>query len=334
MPEQTHEQSWYERRRVGIGGSDAAAIAGLSPWKTPIDVFCDKLGLTVPDTVDTDQMRWGRLLEPVILADLTLKTGRKTTPRRFFTHPKIPWLIGNVDATFQGAEEGIEVKTTMTGEGWGTEGTDEVPIYYLTQCHHYMLVTGWPRWHVAVLIAGSRRKDYVVEKDQEAEEMLFEAEEYFWKYYVERKEPPPVKEYSKAYALWLIGKTQKRALRTDGADGDFGVDMILEDVLQAHLAKQRAVDEFDKAKFTAMRTMAAHGVDELYSESGKCIWRPKKGRLLTDWSAIVEEAQISPELIAKHTRRAEESDFFKVTPRAVAKEEYEETERNGKENVA
>lgn len=38
------EDQWLEARRAGIGGSDAAAIAGLSKWKTPMSVYLDKLG--------------------------------------------------------------------------------------------------------------------------------------------------------------------------------------------------------------------------------------------------------------------------------------------------
>jgi len=331
MPFKPHDQSWHERRRQGIGGSDAAAIVELSPWKKPIDVFCDKLGLTVPDQNDNNQLRWGRLLEPVILSDFTLRTGRQTQPRQFFVNATYPWLVGNVDATIKGEETGMEIKTTMSGEGWGSEGTDEIPIYYLAQCHHYMLVTGWKRWLVAVLIGGSIRKDYVIDKDPEGEQMLFEAEHDFWHNHVLKREPPPVTSYSKEYALWLIGKTQKRAMKVDGPNGDFGLDLMLNDVLNAYLTKQRTEDEFQRMKFRAIQAMAANGVDEFYSESGKILWRPKKGRLMTDWASVVEEAHVSPEIVAKHTKQGEPGEFFKVTNRLVEQAEYE---TNGKEGAA
>lgn len=37
-------EAWLDRRRAGIGGSDVAALLGLSRWKTPLDVFLDKAG--------------------------------------------------------------------------------------------------------------------------------------------------------------------------------------------------------------------------------------------------------------------------------------------------
>ena len=36
---------WYELRKSGIGGSDAAAILGLSPWKTNVDLWEEKVGI-------------------------------------------------------------------------------------------------------------------------------------------------------------------------------------------------------------------------------------------------------------------------------------------------
>ena len=39
----THEE-WLEFRRNGIGGSDAACVLGISPFRTGVDLYYDKLG--------------------------------------------------------------------------------------------------------------------------------------------------------------------------------------------------------------------------------------------------------------------------------------------------
>ena len=39
------EETWLEYRRKGIGGSDAAAILGVSPFATARDLYYDKLNL-------------------------------------------------------------------------------------------------------------------------------------------------------------------------------------------------------------------------------------------------------------------------------------------------
>jgi putative phage-type endonuclease len=64
---------WLAARRTGIGGSDIAAILGLSPWRTPLDVYRDKVdGAEQPET---EAMRWGRLLEDVIAREYAVRAG-------------------------------------------------------------------------------------------------------------------------------------------------------------------------------------------------------------------------------------------------------------------
>ena len=50
---------WLELRRRGIGGSDAAAVCGLDPWRSPFEVWLDKTGLFVDETAG-EAVRWGR----------------------------------------------------------------------------------------------------------------------------------------------------------------------------------------------------------------------------------------------------------------------------------
>ena len=56
---------WLKRRRAGIGGSDVAAILGISPWKTALDVYHDKTG-AAKDEPETENMRLGTALEQFV----------------------------------------------------------------------------------------------------------------------------------------------------------------------------------------------------------------------------------------------------------------------------
>lgn len=49
------EKDWLEYRRRGIGGSDAAAILGISPFATARDLYYDKLKI-VP--FDDSESNW------------------------------------------------------------------------------------------------------------------------------------------------------------------------------------------------------------------------------------------------------------------------------------
>ena len=71
----TNEQRalWLEGRRTGIGGSDVAAVLGLNPWKTPLDVWNDKLGLS-EDKGMTEPAYWGTVLEDTVAKELDRKS--------------------------------------------------------------------------------------------------------------------------------------------------------------------------------------------------------------------------------------------------------------------
>ena len=72
---------WLRLRRNGIGGSDAAAIMGLSPWRTAMDVWLEKTGEFTRDDEENEQMYWGTVLEAVVAEEFTRRTGLKTRRR-------------------------------------------------------------------------------------------------------------------------------------------------------------------------------------------------------------------------------------------------------------
>jgi hypothetical protein len=125
--------------------------------------------------------------------------------------------------------------------------------------------------------------------------------------------------FSKAYAHYLMGRVTKNAVCTTN---DVMLDSHLQDMFGAALQKDRAMENYDKAKMRVIEAMARVGADKLFNESGFVNWGMRRGKAMTDWPAIIEEAQLAPELIAKHTTRGESSDFFRVTHRLVEKSEF------------
>ncbi|CAM5208732.1 hypothetical protein CDEN61S_03791 [Castellaniella denitrificans] len=94
---------WLEVRKTGIGGSDAAAAVGLSPYKSPLELWLEKTGrdatLPKPDPQDTTEpVYWGTLLEPIVAASYTQQTGRKVRKvNAVLQHPQHPWMLANLD---------------------------------------------------------------------------------------------------------------------------------------------------------------------------------------------------------------------------------------------
>lgn len=183
----TQEQK--QARKTGIGGSDVAAILGLSPWKTALQLYMEKRG-----ELDSDQdnrfTKWGSILEPVILAEYEQQTGQKVSrPEQLIRSYRYPFMIANVDGLIEKSENGkrtyckiVEIKTAMQFKSneFGEVNTDALPDYYLTQVHHYMTVLDAHETDVAVLIGGNDFRIYNVKRDLEISKMLIEKEAAFW----------------------------------------------------------------------------------------------------------------------------------------------------------
>jgi putative phage-type endonuclease len=183
------EQQLAERH-TGLGGSDAAAALGLSPYKSALELFLEKRERREPSGSQLSAFRWGTLLEPVIRQEYANITGRVVRlPEGTLRHASFPFVIAHVDGVTDDKRV-FEAKTSRTDQDWGKSGTDEVPHHYLLQVQHYLAVTGFQVADIAVLIGGSDFRIFEVPADAELQEMIMEGEVEFWSM-VERGEPPP-----------------------------------------------------------------------------------------------------------------------------------------------
>jgi putative phage-type endonuclease len=183
---------WLNERRKGIGGSDCPAICGVSPWRTPLQVWEDKRGLTGPQE-DNPAMFWGRTLEPVIRQKYSDETGREVLlPTEILHHPTHEFMLANIDGFTRDPSRLVEIKTTAYPTGWGDPGTDQIPITYLMQCQHYLIITGFPVADVPVLIGGRDFRIYEVQADAELQQMIIAKEAEFWELVKSGVPPDPV----------------------------------------------------------------------------------------------------------------------------------------------
>ena len=179
---------WREWRRRGIGGSDAAAVAGLSRWRSPVQVWLEKTG-QIEHVEDSEAMYWGRILEDVVAKEFVERTGKKVRRRHaILQHPSYPFMIANVDRMVVGEDAGLECKTAGA---WGRDewANDAIPEEHVIQCQHYMAVTGLTRWYIAVLIGGQHFLWQAIERDEEIVGYLIQIEKDFWRL-VETNVPP------------------------------------------------------------------------------------------------------------------------------------------------
>lgn len=182
------------RRAHSIGGSDAPAIVGASPWKTPLALWLDKVEPEQQEMLDSLPMRIGTALEPVILEQFERETGMLVeTCEDTLTDIEHPFLTGHIDGIVvdNGPRHGVEAKwVSMPSDEWGVPGSDQVPPHVFIQCLHYMMVTGWHQWHVAVLFGSRDFRTYTIGRDEKMILALRKHELEFWQLVQERIAPP------------------------------------------------------------------------------------------------------------------------------------------------
>ncbi|MEH7521976.1 YqaJ viral recombinase family protein [Bacillus sp. JJ1503] len=183
-------EEWLKARKAGIGGSDAAAIAGLNKWKSPVGVYLDKTGQAPDVDMAGEAAYWGNMMEDIVAQEFSKRTGLKVRRRNaILKHPEHHFMLANVDRLIVGAREGLECKTASEYLKDLWEG-EEIPASYLLQCQHYMAVTGYVAWHIAVLIGGNKFVYKKVERDEELIQYLIDIEKNFWEEHVLKQIPP------------------------------------------------------------------------------------------------------------------------------------------------
>lgn len=132
-------RDWLKSSRRGIGGSDVAALLGVSRWRTLAQVFDRVLGIAVAG-VETPRMRRGTALEDDNLDEYRVATGRIINPGQFYRDDEVPYLIGHTDGDI------VDPGTLYPppGNGWGVwegkclapEGFELVRLEGLSDDYH------------------------------------------------------------------------------------------------------------------------------------------------------------------------------------------------------
>jgi putative phage-type endonuclease len=185
---------WLRERTRGVGGSDVAAIMGLSPWSTPLDVWLQKTGREGPrDLSDKPYVQFGNDFEATVMAKFAgAHEGLRVEPMGAMLRSiGRPWAQASLDGiVFDGDDWGVlEVKTARTKSDW----RDGVPLYYQTQVTHYLSVTGRSFAYVAAFFRDSCEYEwYRVERDEDDVRRVDEEVDEFWHAFVEADAMPEI----------------------------------------------------------------------------------------------------------------------------------------------
>jgi putative phage-type endonuclease len=310
-----NREQWLAERRSGIGGSDIAAILGLTPkgWKTALDVWLDKTGQSTEEIGNAEAAYWGTLFEGEIAREYGRRTGSSVQRvNRILRHPDHEWAIGNIDraivapgsrvrvaddgGTLLGAAGLLEVKTTSAYKAgdWGRDGDDDaVPVHYQAQVMWYLAITGQQWADVAALIGGQRMVIRRIHRDDETIAAMLERAHDFWHRHVLTRQPPEP----------TTAKDVERLFPSDNGDAVEADDSLLAAYNAARIAKARLEQAEVCFQNAIDRIKLALGERSALTLNGQPLvtWRAAKPTRRTDWKEVAAALHAPDDVIAAHT---------------------------------
>ena len=294
-------EDWLTIRKQGIGSSDAAAAVGLNPYQSQLELWLEKTGrdgnLPKADPQDEERpMYWGNILEPIVAAHYTKRTGnrvRKINAVLQHPDPRLPWMLANIDREVTGASDVqiLECKTAgINGARLWKEG---VPEYVQLQVMHQLAVTGKAAADVAVLIGGQHLEIHRIHRDETMIAQLIELEQAFW-HYVETDTPPPADGSESAeLALRCLYPSDT------GKTVDFSEDRNLSACFADLISIRQTIAEQEKLEAQLKQTLqqAIGEASRAVFETGEVSWKKAKDSTVLDTNRLLKEM---PELLHRY----------------------------------
>lgn len=187
-------QEWHRQRSTAIGASEAAAVLGLDPWSSPLEVWAKKTGRIARDEDgEHEHMKWGHLLEPVILKEYSSRRDGEPVKRHpqdtIIRHPDFPNVPMSCTPDAFGVDRLIQIKTTSA---WNADAwKDGPPLHVQIQEQHEMAVCGLDVATVVALIGGQRLGFWDIERNPKFITALEEQLATWWKKFVIGDVEPP-----------------------------------------------------------------------------------------------------------------------------------------------
>lgn len=290
-------EEWLKVRKLGLGGSDMAAVLGLSPWRSPIDVWLDKTSDAVEEK-ESEPMYWGNVLEEVVAQEFAKRSGYKVRNNNFtLQSEEYPYLLANIDREIVGLDAGLECKTANAFKANEWDG-DNVPDAYYIQCQHYMAVTGKASWWIAALIGGNTFVYKEIKRNDEVIQAIIDTGTEFWELVKNKTMPAPddTKQCENALKK-LYQKSNGQSVELPANYGNMIIDYLeIKNQLSELETKKRGIENVmkDFLKDNEKATYGEHFVS----------WKSTKAREIFDAKAFKNDY---PELHKQYIKVGEPS---------------------------
>ncbi len=291
---------WLSVRKNGLGSSDAAAAVGLNPYKSQLELWMEKTGrdANLPKTDPNDEsspMYWGTLLEPIVAAHYTKRTGHKVRRiNAILQHPSESWMLANLDREVIGAPDVQILECKTAGMNGARLWRDGVPEYIQLQVLHQLAVTGKEAADVAVLVCGQELQIHRIERNDAMIKQLMLLERQFWSYVELDEEPPSDGSDSADVAL--------RALypKDSGKTIDLSRDLVMSAAFSDLLSVRHFLTAHNKLEAELKQRIQQRMGDasKAVFENGDVTWKRSKDGSTLDVETLLKD---QPDLLERYS---------------------------------
>lgn len=255
MSNSSREQFLLERKK-GIGGSDVAAIMGLSSFKTALDVYLDKMTSLIEDEDKkvNENLKRGTRAEKYILEEYAERTGEVLE----YNLPMIvdrdyPFMIGHIDAKVKDQKVIIEAKSTKC---WPKSWEEKIPQHYLMQIAYYASIFDADRVDVPVLFGGWEYRCFTYWRDAELESRIRTAVVKFWNDHILKSTPPAAQSLEELRQVSLSIDSKK------AIEADSGMQKVVKEWREVMAARKILEEREAKLRFNIQEYMGDAGLLE------------------------------------------------------------------------
>lgn len=213
-----NREEWLKLRKNYLGASDAPVVFGVSPWKTPFQLWQEKLGMRV-DEADNAGTDYGRTNEEPARIAYEKYTGNLMLPQMVF-HPTKKFMMATLDGLSPNGDIAVEIKCPKESDHELAKA-GKVPEHYIPQLQHQLACLNINQLHYFSYRDGEG-VIVEVEKDNAYINTLYAEEGRFWQQVLDL-EPPELtnrdyesfelsEEWKDAATQWAVVSKQLKAI--------------------------------------------------------------------------------------------------------------------------
>ena len=290
---------WFALRADGITATDVSVIAGVNPYKTPYQLWAEKLGKYTPDPVGPAAVR-GILLENAVADFYEMETGRELRRSNGVVRLKeLPWVMASLDRTIVGEEGLVEIKTS-TSPRWSLH---PVPPEVVAQVQWQMFVTGAPWVDIAVLLGGLVFRIERVEADINYQTQLY-AKAVEFRNALATDTPPTLQGEDSDALAQVVPQTSE-----EWAQADLSLDR-----LAALYAEKQYESKLLDQELQNLAISLKEAIGEkvgIVGEGWSATWKQNKSSQKIDYKLLLEALKPSVDVVDAYTREVPGARVFK-----------------------